>query len=88
MNDPTTDENEAYGQLGEATSPDNHSYDYMDETDMTIAATQNPAYLTTVSDDVQYEDTPEELLMTANEAYARGTGEPITMLRMQTNMIM
>ena len=71
--DPTTDKNEAYGQLREATLPDNHSYDYMDETDMTIAATQNPAYLTTVSDDVQYyenEEKPEELGMTANKAYA------------------
>ncbi len=39
-----TGENEAYGQLGEeTTSPDNHTYDYMDETDSTIAATQNLA---------------------------------------------
>ncbi len=83
--DPITDKNEVYGQLGEdATSPDNHTYDYMDETDSTIAATQNPAYLTTatVSGDVNYYemeglDKPEELGMTANEAYA-GTREPVT----------
>ena len=72
--DPITDENEAYGQMGEeAMSPDNHSYDYMDETDLTIAATQNPAYLTTVSDDTNYyenEDETEKSVMKANEAYA------------------
>ncbi len=45
--DPMTDENEAYGQLGEeTTSPDNHTYDYMHERDLTTEATQNPAYLT------------------------------------------
>ncbi len=53
--DPMTDDNEAYGQLGEeTTSPDNHTYDYMHETDSTTEATQNLAYLTTVSNDVQY----------------------------------
>ena len=41
--DPITDENKSYGQLGEeAMSPDCHSYDYMDETDLTTAATEIP----------------------------------------------
>ncbi len=69
--DPMTDENEAYGQLGEeARSPDYHSFGYMDETDLTIAATQTPADLITVSNDTNYYEIEDEIGMTTNKAYA------------------